>query len=388
MSTFTFEFATGLANDGHDVFVIADAWDGPAETCTENGITVCRVKYRSGADSPRTSQIGNPGLPSYHHHFGLAARAQLRMLPTDRSTVVEVTDFGALCYYLRDVTDALVVVRMHSPLGLVEQLNVRPLGLHSGYGTLAMHYPHLSSIEMVERDAALSADLRLCPSHALIALLSSRWKVSTSLFTLCPYGLDLRFASRSKPKRDVLLFAGRLEPRKGFDLFLGALPQVLASWHGQVVVAGEYSKDVTPQIREILPRNMLSRLALLGHQSRSAVRQLMCDAEVFCHPSRGFDNSPLAIIEGMAQRCAIVATRVGGIPELLDGGRCGLLVSEDSSALAGALKRLLTEPNLADTLGSRALRRARECYSMKQLIANSLRQYEATHCSRRFGDTQ
>ena len=76
-------------------------------------------------------------------------------------------------------------------------------------------------------------------------------------------------------------------------------------------------------------------MSLRGHVSQPYVR--LADADVFCLPSRS-DNLPVALIEAMLAGLPVVATRVGGIPEMFDGSGAGWLVPpEDPYALADAL---------------------------------------------------
>ena len=80
---------------------------------------------------------------------------------------------------------------------------------------------------------------------------------------------------------------------------------------------------------------------------------LMAVADVYVHSS-ALDNSPTAVLEAMALGKPVVATGVGGIPELISDGETGLLVPLDAGALASATVRLLEDPVLARSLGQRA----------------------------------
>ena len=91
-----------------------------------------------------------------------------------------------------------------------------------------------------------------------------------------------------------------------------------------------------------------------------------CELAVLPSHSEGMSN---AVLEFMASGRAVVATAVGATPDLLDGGRCGLLVPPgDDPALAAAVDRLLTEPGLAGTLGNAARRRAEREYSRAAMV--------------------
>ena len=106
-------------------------------------------------------------------------------------------------------------------------------------------------------------------------------------------------------------------------------------------------------------------------------------ADVVVYPSRA-DTSPLAILEAFATATPVVATRVGGIPELVVDGRNGLLVEYgDVPALGAAIRRLLEEPDLARGLGAAGLADAREQYDLDHVVDLWLAWYEELAESRR-----
>jgi glycosyltransferase involved in cell wall biosynthesis len=95
---------------------------------------------------------------------------------------------------------------------------------------------------------------------------------------------------------------------------------------------------------------------------RDDVAEILSAFDVFALSS-DVEGTPLALIEAMRARRAIVATAVGGVPEAAPDGECALLVPPgDPAALGTAIERLLDNPALAARLGDRAGRRARERY--------------------------
>jgi len=94
-----------------------------------------------------------------------------------------------------------------------------------------------------------------------------------------------------------------------------------------------------------------------GYRPQSPA-DLMAAADLYLHSS-ALDNSPTAVLEAMALGKPVIATDVGGIPELVSDGETGLLVPLDAGALASATLRLLMDPALARSLGQRARARVR-----------------------------
>lgn len=137
----------------------------------------------------------------------------------------------------------------------------------------------------------------------------------------------------------VLVAAGRLTRQKGFDLLLRALPAVVEQLPGlRVLIAGEgpERRALTGQAARL---QLQERVRFLGERGDLAV--LFAAADGFVLPSRD-EGSPYVLLEAMALGLPIVATDVGGVRALLDGGSNGLLVrAGDPPALAAALLRLL-----------------------------------------------
>ena len=94
-------------------------------------------------------------------------------------------------------------------------------------------------------------------------------------------------------------------------------------------------------------------------------------------PSRWYENFPYAVLEAQAAGCAVVASRIGGIPEQIDDGVDGLLVPPDNAAaLRGALGRLLDAPALARKLGMAGAQRVRQRLSPDDHLHAVLREYD------------
>jgi L-malate glycosyltransferase len=108
-----------------------------------------------------------------------------------------------------------------------------------------------------------------------------------------------------------------------------------------------------------------SRVIFAGARDRPAVAQLLHGCELFVLPSRS-EPFGIAVIEAMAVGKAVVASRTGGIPELVEDGEDGLLVEPDNDAeLASTIKCLLHDSELRSKLASRARNKVRERFQWR-----------------------
>jgi L-malate glycosyltransferase len=109
---------------------------------------------------------------------------------------------------------------------------------------------------------------------------------------------------------------------------------------------------------------------------RQDVLQLMKSIDLFVMSSvtEGLGST---ILDAMAMKLPVVATHAGGIPEAVVHGETGLLVAPaDPRALAGAIVRLLKDVPLRERMGTAALVRVTESFSVKKLLTGTLRAYE------------
>jgi glycosyltransferase involved in cell wall biosynthesis len=187
-----------------------------------------------------------------------------------------------------------------------------------------------------------------------------------------PLGIDLeRFAAAEPALRKdgpVVGNVARLAPQKDHATLLEAA-RLLGDVRFVIVGDGELREELERRA-DGLP------VELIG--ARDDVPELLASFDVFAFPSL-FEGLCLAVIEAQAAGVPVVATPVGGIRETVVDGETGLLVpTGDPAALAGAIRRLLDEPDLAGRLADEARRRVRERYSEQRMVELTLGLYEAT----------
>lgn len=152
----------------------------------------------------------------------------------------------------------------------------------------------------------------------------------------------------------VAYLGGFANPAKGGDVLLAALPELLAApAPPRLTLAGPGELPAAAAALAAGPG--VEWAGWLGPEEKDA---LLREAEVFVMPSRS-EGLPMALLEAMAYGMAVVATRAGGIPEVVDDGVDGCLVpAEDPGALAAALAGLSADPERRRQLGEAARRRA------------------------------
>jgi glycosyltransferase involved in cell wall biosynthesis len=169
----------------------------------------------------------------------------------------------------------------------------------------------------------------------------------------------------------VVLFAGELSEAKGVadilaiqDAMLAAEPAAAMIWVGDGALRAEVDRTAGP------------RVLVLGR--RGDVPNLMCAADVLLVPSRWFEAFSLVAAEAAAAGIPVIASRIGGIPEVVLDGKTGLLITPgDRPALLAAVTRLLADSALSSRLGSAARRRAETTFCLDRLVTATLDEYRA-----------
>lgn len=162
-----------------------------------------------------------------------------------------------------------------------------------------------------------------------------------------------------------VVFLGEIGERKGAFTLLEAWAKATAaapSGTAQLIMAGDRGVQRA--------RRLIDELGISGSANVSSwldpaeVAELLAGAEVFVLPSRS-EGQPIALLEAMAHGVCVVTTGVGGIPEIVEDGRSGLLVAvDDVAGLAAALQRVLGDEQLRRRMGDAARQRVLDRFSI------------------------
>jgi glycosyltransferase involved in cell wall biosynthesis len=181
------------------------------------------------------------------------------------------------------------------------------------------------------------------------------------------------------PRRDAdagagpvrILMVGALERRKGHETMLEALRLLGARYRLDVAGAGPEEG----RIRSLASGSeLVDRVGLLGRVRD--VPSLMAASEIIAVPSL-LEATPYVILEAMAAARPVVASRIYGIPEIVEDGVTGLLVEPgDPSALAGALRRLGEDPDLALRIGRAGRAAFEERFTLQRSVCGTEAVYE------------
>lgn len=135
---------------------------------------------------------------------------------------------------------------------------------------------------------------------------------------------------QAREKRPYVLYFGRFSAEKGMDMLLAAcreLPEVQFVFAGSGPMEGELAG--VPNVKHV------------GFQQGDALKKLIAEARFTVYPSVWYENCPLSVMESIASGTPVIGARIGGIPELIEDGKTGLLFeSGNVQELTKQIRRL------------------------------------------------
>ena len=180
-----------------------------------------------------------------------------------------------------------------------------------------------------------------------------------------------------KIKDQYILFVGRLAPGKGLEDLIQAF--FIINRKGRrikLVIAGKgfLKKDLEQFVTH---NNLDQSITILGHIfDRQQLIELYQNAAIFVLPSH-HEGLPTVVLEAMACGCPVVATRVGGLSEVISDGINGKLVAPfNPEQLAQTICEALDDPAFLANMGSKARQTIEDRFSWETIGSNFVKQYE------------
>jgi glycosyltransferase involved in cell wall biosynthesis len=355
IGTYTAHAAESLASRGHRVHVICRGTAKNNTTMVQRGVTVHRA-----VPGPYT-------LPSSKYWYPLrklcyrlipqtlvklawsktVARTVAALKESDITfDIIECPECGAEGFFLSRFAEKLVV-RLHTPWKMIGRLDDLP-----GPVTDVLFE------DLIEKSTARRARAISSPTQALAKVMKKQW----GLNRVDVYPNPIPAATYPSTAGGGWIYSGRIERRKGIETLLLAYAALLREHplpkltligrpYGFMKNGMEYGSFIKQMIAE---KNLEAQVTWIPGVPTDRVVGFLTRSSVAFFPSL-WENFPYACLEAMACGCAVVASRCGGFPEMIDDGISGLLFdSGDVQSLIRIMRRMVNESRLAQTLGETA----------------------------------
>jgi len=229
----------------------------------------------------------------------------------------------------------------------------------------------------VMRRAFLAADAVICNSREVARFAERHYNAPRDRIRVVYNGVDAdRFGGPRRPHEGLRIGTiGRIEEQKNLGMFLRAAREVAAAYPNatfEIAGAGSLLGEMTQAVHEL---GLAERVRFVGPVKD--VAGFLAGLDQFWLTS-DWEGTPNVVLEAMAAGLPVIATAVGGTPEILDVDRTGILVNAgDTASLVAAAYRLLHDRRKAQAMGERARAAVRERFSIAAMVEATERVYES-----------
>ncbi len=367
--TFVYEYARTLALKGHKVFVVC-VDEGDFHRQFIPGVEMCNISLKL-----------MKGLGWFEKFFPVSelmlsfsafqeVRKKEKFVKVD---VVEVMDYFRSGIFFALNKRFPLVLRMHGWMFNWQGKKLTALGNLS----LFQWWQKIMAQKVIS-----SADEVISVSRDFAEYASLAWSFQGKEVTVVHNAVNQLIYSplQGIKKEKSVLFVGKISKIKGVAVLAKAIPEILKDfpdvkfyfagrdvyWPDEQMTGQEFLKKVVPN------RN----LVFLGELTQDKLVPYYQKMEVCVFPSM-YEPFGLVAIEAMACQCAIVASNTGGIKEIVESDKDGLLVPPDEPVLlARALIKMLQDENFRAKCVTSALSKVSRCFTLDRLVEQSLVVYE------------
>lgn len=297
-------------------------------------------------------------------HFHFVGEPRRRLVPRQLTMIKKVARVMA------DIAPDIVVT--HDP---TETLAAIRVGLPTAYivhGIVADELPHFRGLARLSHKLWIALDHRAIRSASRVLCISdygARYceriapgRVSTISY---PIVEDMFFDAQPYSAGKGILFAGTMNPLKNPLTLVRAMPRILEKHPDAVLrMCGrpadeEYISSIGSFVKA---NNLGESVSILGVVSRREIIEMLADSVCLALPSRQ-ENAPNVVAQAMSAARAVVATPVGGVPEMVEEGVSGFLTDpDDAQGMADRIVSLMDDAEMARRMGENGRKRALEVH--------------------------
>lgn len=375
VAVFIAGLAQELARRGHEVTVITLA-TGEHTVDFENNVWVHRIREDQIGTS-RSLERGEvlnevPDMPD-----DLARRAKAVLSELDRVNLHRKFQFVLGTIWDLDLAEVIASDRYNVGMYLVTSYKLMEASKPEWKKNQDFYVNHVSKMIKAEMWAVTNCPQIFISTNAILADFEHIYniKISPTKVIRIPFGMKDVNCVNLQDCRDeiILLFVGRLEKRKGIEVLLKALPNLLQTYKNlKVRIVGKNDilndKGVTYEDdfkTHHSSEDWFDRVRFLGEIEDSSLLSEYNECDIFVAPSL-YESFGLIYLEAMRAGKPCIGCNVGGIPEVIDDGVTGILVEPGSvSSLQNAIAKLVDNEQLRKEMGKLGRTRFEEQFKVE-----------------------
>jgi glycosyltransferase involved in cell wall biosynthesis len=354
IGTYVYTIAQGLSDLGNEVHVIAYAPDKEINYFDQK-VLVHRV---------RNIEIrGKYSIMSKIFYSIRVSQKIDELIDKYKIELVEGPDWCAETVWFSFRKKIPLIVKFHAPFFLMQKLRFSTIPLISCW---------------IEKINALMADSLTSPSKALAMIVANRYNINIERIAITPFPIDEdKFAPLKVNGNNecYVLYTGRLEHNKGVHILADTIPLLSQEFPDlKFIFIGKdtnISLDKGSMKEYIIKQNNgRGNMVFTGHLGRDGLISYYQRSAICVIPSF-WENFPYSCLEAMACGRPVVASDAGGLREIIDDGKTGMLVPPNNTAsLARAISYLLKNKAVGEEMGRLARIKVEKIFS-KNIIAKN-----------------
>jgi glycosyltransferase involved in cell wall biosynthesis len=385
IGTHTYNISLALADMGNDVYVLSKSVDAMLHISRKGRLAIYRVPDHgrsagngfSGAALSALGRLPLSGLNEYPLRSlrrGAALVRCMHQLPS--FDIIEAPDYGGETFWHQffSAQKTPIVIKLHTPLYLTQRLNDAPRDV------LAVKVR-----KWIERYCMKHATKLISPTKSLADIISNELRIDE--IEVLPNCVDTDFfinrAKNGNRVQKTVLYAGRLERRKGVEVLAKAIPSIVAKapqikfqFVGRDTPTAGGGVSMKSWLETFFQQQNVSRhVEFVGEVPRTGIVTYFQEADLCVLPSL-WENLPYTCLEAMACGTPVVASNIGGFPEIITDGVDGLLFeTRNSEELARKVTAMIKDHDL-ELLGKRARQKIENTFSHRVIAEKTVDFYQ------------
>lgn len=368
---YSYDLAHALSELGNEVHVITKS-ENNAYEFKDKKVMVYKIVPEK-IDLPNFP--GNMEVSQKNLAYSYSASLKLlNLIDKCGIQIVEAPLWDAEGFVFSLIKNIPIVVRIETPLFKVAEIQ--------GWSITK----DLKLANWMEGEAVRRADIVIAISKDIGTIISNHHKISKEKIEFCPLGIELPDKNIQDSVRKegyfTVLFVGRLEKRKGVETLFKAIPKVLekapdtqfniVGKDTNLSSGGSYKKYLLEKLNKKFHKNV----NFIGYVDDQELKNYYKNSDLFVAPSI-YESFGLIFLEAMAWGKPVIGCNVGGIPEIVEDGKEGILVQPDNeNSLAEAILKLLNDNELRKEMGINGNRKVKDEFTKKIMAEKSYKIYK------------
>ena len=351
-------------------------------------ITIITTKHPNGIkkeirENLRIYYVGNKSLKYTKKFYYESAKLFERLHKEEKFDIIHSQSFAGAGIIKYKASKLPIIITLHGTF-----LNEIKSALNSNSlkGYVLASYLFLKMLaDKSDRLLLSNANKIITVSYQLCNDVKKQYNIPEEKLIVIPNGININkfrptnvddLREKLNLSGKVILTVGRIEKQKGYHLLLKILPDILKNHDVKLVIVGTGS--YLPNLKKMAVKLDISdKVIFTGKVSDNDLLKYYNLADIFAFPTLRMEGLPLVILEAMACEIPVVASRIGGIPTVIENGRDGFLIEPSNlKELKDKILMLLEDERLAKRIGKNARSKVVKKFSVDKMIDDTIKVYE------------